>query len=223
MRICPAPMLLLILFPWASLFSAADEPLRTGQSAMEDWTTDAPGVRRVITVADMPPPYSTPSVDNGPRLVGRPKDAALHVPPGFVVDQLATGLGNPRKIIAAPNGDLFVAESAPGRVKILRPGADGKIVSTTVFARDLHQPFGIAFYPPGPNAQFVYVADTDAVLRFAYQNGDLTARSTPEMIVPDIPGGGRLRKWGRTLDARRRLQPRWKKDVRLGGVAFQRQ
>jgi glucose/arabinose dehydrogenase len=173
-----------------------DEPLRSGDSAMGDWTTDAPGVRRVITVADLPPPYNTSSAINGPTLVPRPDGASLHVPPGFAVDRLATRLGNPRKIVTAPNGDLFVAESAPGRIKILRQNPDGTVASTTVFAHGLHQPFGIAFYPPGPNPQYVYVANTDSVVRFAYHNGDLQATGAPEMIVPDIPGGGRLRGGG---------------------------
>ena len=193
MNLIRSAAILMILIPSLAL---ADDPIRTGQSAMSDWSTDAPGVRRIITVADLPAPYATPSVDNGPRLVARPDGAMLHAPPGFQIDQLATDLGNPRKIITAPNGDLFVAESAPGRVKVLRQGPDGKVMSTTVFAQDLHQPFGIAFYPPGPNPQFVYVANTDSVVRFPYQNGDLTARSVPQMIVPDIPGGGRLRGGG---------------------------
>jgi glucose/arabinose dehydrogenase len=112
------------------------------------------------------------------------------------VDLLAEGLENPRKIVTAPNGDLFVAESGPGRVKVLRPGADGKVARISVFAAGLRQPFGIAFYPPGPNPKYVYVADTDAVLRFAYHHGDLQAGGAGEMIVPDIPGGGHLRGGG---------------------------
>src|SRR5688500_18783965 len=54
----------------------AGRPVLTGQEALGDWTTDAPGVRRRITPADMPPPYQTPSVDNGPKMVPRP-DGAL--------------------------------------------------------------------------------------------------------------------------------------------------
>ena len=38
----------------------------TGSDAQGDWTTDAPGVRRRLTLADLPPDYATPSVDNGP-------------------------------------------------------------------------------------------------------------------------------------------------------------
>jgi glucose/arabinose dehydrogenase len=61
-----------------------------------------------------------------------------------------------------------------------------------VYADGLTQPFGIAFYPPGPNPQYVYVANTGSVVRFAYRNGDLQARGKPETIVPDIPSGGHL-------------------------------
>jgi glucose/arabinose dehydrogenase len=170
--------------------------LRTHQAAMGDWTADAPGVRRLITFDDLVPPYTTLSSDNGPRIVSRPPGAWPKAPPGFEVDLLAEKLDNPRKIITAPNGDLFVAESGPGRLKVLRQGADGKVASTTVFADHLRQPFGIAFYPPGPNPRYVYVGNTDSIVRFPYQNGDLTARGPEEMIVPDIPGGGRLRGGG---------------------------
>jgi glucose/arabinose dehydrogenase len=170
--------------------------LRTHQAAMGDWTTDAPGVRRLITVDDLAPPYATSSSDNGPRVVPRPPGASPKVPAGFEVDLLAEKLNNPRKIITAPNGDLFVAESGPGRLKVLRQAADGTVASTTVFADHLRQPFGVAFYPPGPNPRYIYVGNTDSIVRFPYQNGDLMARGPEEMIVPDIPGGGRLRGGG---------------------------
>ena len=56
--------------------------------------------------------------------------------------------------------------------------------------------FGIAFYPSGPNPKFVYVANTDSVVRFPYSSGDLTAAGAAQMVVPDLPGGGRLRGGG---------------------------
>src|SRR5258707_14478882 len=61
--------------------------VRTGQGALGDWTTDRPGLRRRITPADMPAPYATRSVDNGPRLVRRPANAWPRVPPGFKVQE----------------------------------------------------------------------------------------------------------------------------------------
>jgi glucose/arabinose dehydrogenase len=167
----------------------------TGQGALGDWTTDAPGVRRRITPADMPAPYATRSVDSGSRVITRPAGAWPQVPAGFKVEEFAAGLSTPRLIRTAPNGDLFVAESYAGRVRVLR-GAAGKAETSEVFAADLRQPFGIAFYPPGPDPQYVYVADTDAVLRFPYRNGDLKARGPAETVVPDLPGGGRLRGGG---------------------------
>jgi glucose/arabinose dehydrogenase len=178
------------------LTALGDAPLLTGQSAMGDWTTDSPGTRRLITVTDLPRPYDTPSSDNGPHVVPRPKSMWPIAPPGFTVDLLATDLTNPRKIITAPNGDLFVAESEPGRIKVLRQKPDGTVASTNVFASNLRQPFGIAFYPPGPNPTYIYIANTDSVVRFPYQNGDLSTRGPSEMIVKDIPGGGRLRGGG---------------------------
>jgi glucose/arabinose dehydrogenase len=166
--------------------------LLQGAAAMQGWTSDAPGVRRVITVADLPVPFVTPSARNFAVVIHRPDGVLPKAPPGFEVDLLAAGLSNPRKIITAPNGDIFVAESTANRVSVLRPGADGKIVDKHVFAGGLHQPFGIAFYPPGANPQFVYIANTDSVVRYPYQNGDIEARGAQAIIVPDIPGGGRL-------------------------------
>src|SRR5476649_2333036 len=71
--------------------SARSGQTLTGQAAMGDWTTDAPGVRRKITVADLPKPYQTRSVDNGPRQVRRPDGAWPKVPRGFKVEEFITG------------------------------------------------------------------------------------------------------------------------------------
>ena len=99
----------------------------TGHEALGDWTTDAPGVRRKITVDDLPRPFDTPSANNIPRLVKRPEGAMPRAPKGFQVSEFATGFSNPRKIVTAPNGDIFVAESMPGRIKLLRDAdGDGK-------------------------------------------------------------------------------------------------
>jgi glucose/arabinose dehydrogenase len=169
----------------------------TGKSALGDWTTDAPGVRRRITTADLPTPYETRSVDNGPRLVPRPADAWPKAPAGFKVEEFATGLENPRIIRTAPNGDLFVAESRPGRIRVLRAGTGaGKAATNEIFASGLTRPFGIAFYPPGPDPRYVYIANTGSVVRFPYRNGDLKARGEAETIVANIPGGGQLRGGG---------------------------
>jgi glucose/arabinose dehydrogenase len=65
-----------------------------------------------------------------------------------------------------------------------------------VYAIGLTQPFGLAFYPIGPNPAYLYVANTDSVVRFPYRNGDMQASGKPEVVVAKIPGGGRLRGGG---------------------------
>jgi hypothetical protein len=113
------------------------------------------------------------------------------VPPGFAVDLFAQGLSKPRVVRVAPNGDIFVAESGAGRVRVFR-AADGAATPSTseVFAANLNRPFGIAFYPPGPDPQFVYVGMPDSIVRFPYRNGDLKARGPAETIVPTLAGTG---------------------------------
>ena len=172
--------------------TGATGPVLTGQAALGDYTTDAPGVRRKITPADLAAPYDTRSAFNFPRTVPRPEGAMPQAPVGFVVTEFASGLDNPRKVVTSPNGDVFLAESRANRVRILRDAdGDGKPEINQTFAEGLRQPFGIAFYPPGPNPQYVYVANTDAVVRFAYKNGELKANGEPETIY-SLSGGGRL-------------------------------
>lgn len=155
-----------------------------------DFRYEAPGTVRKITVADLPQPYATSSAGNAPQLVARPAGAWPKAPPGFKVELFATGLENPRLLRTAPNGDVFVAETRAGRITVFRGiTADGHPKETHVFATGLHQPFGIAFYP-AEHPQWVYVGDTDAVLRFPYRDGDLQASGAPEHIA-DLPHGDR--------------------------------
>ena len=161
-----------------------------------NYKTEAPGVTRKITLADLPKPYATESVDNGADVVRRPSDAWPQAPAGFKVEQFASKLDNPRLLRTAPNGDVFLAESDAGEIKIFRGlTSDGKPEQTQVFASGLNKPFGIAFYPPGPNPEWVYVGNTDSVVRFPYRNGDLKARGASQKLA-DLPGGGRLRGGG---------------------------
>lgn len=174
----------------ALLLGADDSKTRTGKDALGDWTTDAPGVRRKITVDDLATPYETPSANNFPRVVKRPEGAWPKAPEGFEVTEFATGLTEPRVIVKAPNGDLFISESRAGRVTVFREEAGkGKPESQKVFAKGLRRPFGIAFYPPGDDPKFVYVANTDSVVRYPYKNGDLEATGEPETIIANIPSG----------------------------------
>ncbi len=190
----------LLLFALAVAGATANGQTLTGKAAVSrDWTEDAPGVSRRITVDDLPPPFATDSIDNGPRVVGRPATAEPRVPPGFKIEQYASGFRNPRFLLTAPDGDIFVTESRADTIKVLRDAnGDGKPDVTETFATDgMKDPFGIAFYPPGPDPQFLYVANTDGVIRFPYRNGDLKARGPAEKLAnAELSSGGLLRGGG---------------------------
>ena len=169
----------------------------TGKAAFADYTQQKPGVFRKITVADLPQPFESDSVDNGPQRADRPADAWPQALPGFKVELYATGLDYPRLIRTAPNGDIFLAESHSGEIKVFRGvTSDGKAQQTQVFATGLNRPFGIAFYPLGPDPQWVYVGNTDSVVRFPYKKGDLKASGPQQVVVAELPGGGLLRGGG---------------------------
>lgn len=174
-----------------SAVPAASGTVLTGENAFTDYTKEAPGVRRKITVADLPKPFATKSAGNGPTVVARPEGAWPKTLPGFKVDLYATGLDFPREIRKAPNGDLFVAENHKGIVRVFRGlGSDGKPRKSSIFATGLHEPFGIAWYPLGDSPKWVYVASTDSVVRYAYNNGAMEAKGHAETVIAQLPDGG---------------------------------
>ena len=172
-----------------------------------DWRNDGPGVRHTVKVADLPANFATPSARLNAMGIARPAGAVLSVPAGFTVQQFASGLAGPRLLREAPNGDIFVAETGAGRVRVLR-AADGAGAPSenSVFVEGLRGPFGIAFYPLGANPQWVYVANLNTVVRFPYHNGDLKASGPAETIVPvlsDTTGGHTTRDVVFSPDGRR--------------------
>jgi glucose/arabinose dehydrogenase len=158
------------------------------QAPFSDFRRERAGVVHKITLADLPAPGATPAVQNPPKLVDRPQDSKLEVLPGYFVTLYTDGLQNPRMIRTAPNGDVFVAQSQPGTVIAIRGNPEPQTEDT--FATGLNRPFGIAFYPPGPNPTHVYVGNTNSVVRFPYRGGDLKARGPQEIIVASLPSGG---------------------------------
>ena len=157
-----------------------------------DWSHDAPGKSHRVDLSQLPPVFATSSARNGPTQVKRLDGAMPQVPKGFKIEEYATGLKNPRYLQTAPNGDIFVAETGGSRIKVLREAKQpGQIVVPELFTdSDLHLPFGLAFYPPGPDPQYLYVANTDSVVRFHYHNGDLKATGPGEKLPARIIGGG---------------------------------
>ena len=176
--------------------ASASKSTITGQKAFTDYSQEHPGVRRRITVADLPQPKQDESVDNGADEVDRPAGAMPQAPPGFKVELYAQGFTEPRLIRTAPNGDLFLADSKAGQIRVLRGvGSDGKAQTSETFATGLDHPFGISFYPAA-NPQWVYIANTTSVVKFAYRSGDLKASAAPVTVVPTLPGYAQLRGGG---------------------------
>jgi glucose/arabinose dehydrogenase/cytochrome c553 len=174
---------------------SADEAVATAAKApppkppFTDYRFEEPGKIRKITVKDLPAPLATASAGNGPQLVPRPEGAWPKVLPGFKVELYASDLDEPRLIRTAPNGDFFVAESRAGNIRVFRGITDeGKPAQSETFVTGLNRPFGINFYPPGPDPQWIYIGNTDSVVRFPYKNGDLKA-SGPAEHIADVPGG----------------------------------
>jgi len=179
---------IVLLLATGAFAQQAGQPLLTGEKAFGDWKADRPGVRRLIRPEDLPKPYVTDSASNGAGIADRPQDAKPVLPPDFSAELVASGIDSPRVVRVAPNGDLFVADSGANQLRVYRLAAgSAKPAEQSIFARDLTRPYGIAFYPPGDKPQWVYVANSDSVVRFAYRDGDLEASGKPQTIVANIP------------------------------------
>jgi glucose/arabinose dehydrogenase len=175
----------------------------TGRSAIVTSSGVNPGTLRKITFADLPKPFMTQSSTLRSQIAPRPAGALPQAPPGFRVSLFADGLRMPRVIRVAPNGDIFVAETQAGQVRVFRGiTADGKARETQVFASGFHEQYGIVFYPPGKNPQWIYVANTDSVVRYAYKSGDMKASKKPETVIASLPSSrGRDEVAWRAYDA----------------------
>jgi glucose/arabinose dehydrogenase len=138
-----------------------------------------------IRADDLPPAYATPSAGNPPTVVAQPRDAVLHLPTGFSIDVWASDFTDPRTMLLAPNGDVFLAEPGLNRIQLLRDSdADGVAQTRFVFMRGLNEPFGLALHDG-----YLYIGNTDSIVRVPYTMGQTTSLATPEKIAT-VPGGG---------------------------------
>jgi glucose/arabinose dehydrogenase len=165
----------------------------TGKAAIGDWTKDTPGVRRKITVQDLPPASTNALAINLPRVARRPADARLRVPPGFKIDLYADGFRDPRFLLAAPNGDIFVVESHANQIRVLRDtkksgGADTNEIFTE---HDLNR------------------RDSVSVSQWRYQSARASAATGRSSLPRRV-----IARRG-TLDPRHRFLTGWQEDVRV--------
>ena len=168
--------------------AAIEVPAESRHTA--DWSQDVPGRVHHVTVASLPPAYATKSSTNRSRVVDKPAGAALSLPSGFHIDIFAGGFTGPRKMLVAANGDILLTETAGGKVLVVHPSSDGThAAKVDTFASGLRQPFGLAFYPNAKTPQWLYVAETNRVVRYAYRTGNTVAGVAAEVVVADLPSG----------------------------------
>jgi glucose/arabinose dehydrogenase len=156
------------------------------------WTEDKPGDLHHVKVSELVAPFGSQSAGNGPKLAPAPSGALPKVPSGFTVGVYAKDIGKARLPLRAPNGDIFLAESGKGQLRVLRSSNGETAEAASVFATGLSRPYGMAFYPSGANPQYLYVANVNSIVRFPYKNGDLRAGGEPEVVVAhlaDTSGG----------------------------------
>ncbi len=154
-----------------------------------------PLVHYEIKPSDLPPPKIETDVNNGPQIIPRPEGAKLNLPPGFEISTFAEdGFTQPRWMALAPNGDVFLSDSKGSKILVLRDNdKDGIADERFTFAEGLNQPFGIAFW-----RDYVYIGNTDAILRYHYKPGQTKAEGTAEKIA-DVPGKGYREHWTRNI------------------------
>ena len=148
-----------------------------------------------VKASSLPPAEVVQAPPNFPRVVPKPADAELTLPPGFKIELYAEGgFQRPRWAVQAPNGDVFVSDDRAGNLTILRDAnSDGKVDERFEFAKGLMQPFGMAFW-----RDYLYVGNTNAVVRFKYKPGQTQADGPPEKVA-DLPGTGYREHWTRNL------------------------
>ena len=203
-----APLLLLVLLAGCG---------ETAKLRVADGTGPAPA---------LPQPAKTliPTVKTADA-IGWPAGQMPRAAPGFIVNAFATGLDHPRWLYVLPNGDTLVAETnappkpddgkgikgffmklvmkgagasvpTPNKILLLRDSdGDGVADSQTVFLSGLNSPFGMALV-----GDTLYVADSDAVVKFPYHSGDTRIDAAPVKVV-DLPAGTINHHWTKNIIA----------------------
>jgi glucose/arabinose dehydrogenase len=146
---------------------------------------DMPGQKFLLNASDLPKPYATPSVANNDKQIARPPDAMPQAPKGFTVSIFADHLDNPRGLLVAPNGDVFLSERNQGKITLLRD-AGGRAGQRFTYLSGYIKPQGTAI-----RAGWFYFSDQQAVWRVPYKPGAATAGKPQRMTVaPDLRNSG---------------------------------
>ena len=170
-----------------------------------------------------PQRYLLPPMDV-PNAIGWQQGERPQVAAGLQVEAIATDLMHPRIVYVLPNGDVLIVETngpkAPvnrpkdkiagmvkarggttgkggNRITLVRYGADGKPTLRTIFLAGLNSPYGVALV-----GDALYVANTDAIVRYPYQTGQ-TSITDPGVRLTELPGGPINHHWTKSMVASR--------------------
>ena len=172
----------------------------------------------------LPKPYATKPVSNYSNVIGWEEGETPKAPKGFTVHKYADGFQNPRWMYVTPNGDVLVAESNSNYsilkqigATIIGAGGSNNLANSAdviTLLRDtdndgypdvretlltkkegLNQPFGMLVI-----GDWLYVANTDAVLRYPYK-AEQTKITTKGMKIADLPAGKVNQHWTRNIIA----------------------
>ncbi len=147
-----------------------------------------------ISLDSLPQLFASDSVSNPANIIPVPDNPTLQVPDGFTVNVFAEDLERPRWLAVTPTGDVLVTETPQNQIRLLRDtDGDGTADFSQIFAdaeNGLNQPFGMTF-----TEDYFYVGNTDSIVRFPYNFGDIQINGTGEKIA-DLPTGGH---WTRNL------------------------
>jgi glucose/arabinose dehydrogenase len=136
----------------------------------------------------LPPPFATPSVNNGPRVIDKPSDAELKLPAGFHVDVFAEGFEKPRYMLQGLAGEILVSDAVAenkGAVYALKGSQRKKLIA------NLDRPYGLALWK-----DYLYVGEPTSVKRYKYDGNALTAGKGEEVV--SLAGFGQGH-WTRSL------------------------
>src|SRR4051812_20952265 len=147
--------------------------------AFADIGDQAPGAVIKVDPGKLAAPRATPNSNNSSRMVAKPPSASLKAPPGFAVGVFADNLNNARNLLVLPNGDVLLAESSAGRIRLLRDAKnEGKASVTEVFATGFSTPYGMTL-----DKDVLLIGDLQGVWRIPYTAGDTKAREKQQMIT----------------------------------------
>ncbi len=135
----------------------------------------------------LPPPYATPSVANGPKVIPQADGMVLNLPPRFKAEKFATGFSRPRFMTLGPSGEVLVSDMVPnGSVFVLPPGGSGEPEKRAILT-GLDRPYGLAFWH-----EYLYVAETTSVRRYKYDPKTMTAGPGEEVVPMKDFGKGHV-------------------------------